>query len=96
MSLFKTEAERADKAAAAEQEWTRKFLTHPATAPVTHWEYRTQLFGTGVKLVEIQKALNVLGAQGWELVTMDVERNTRIMGSPAQTVCVFKRQTHAV
>lgn len=87
------QAEQAAQQAAEHAHWEAQYITPPATAQVPMWEYKVIFFGVGSERAHVERALNIMGSQGWELVTMDVERNQRIIGAPAQTTLVLKRQS---
>lgn len=88
------QAEQAAQQAAQQAQWDAQYLTPPARVTgLPTWEYKHVFFGTGTEHHHITRALNIMGGQGWELVTMDVERNQRIIGAPAQSTLVLKRRS---
>lgn len=58
---------------------------------MTTWEYRTVDLG-GVRERKLDRALNDLGGQGWELVSI-FGKAGNLMGGLTKAVAVFKRAT---
>lgn len=54
-----------------------------------HWEYKVVQFGDLVDLSLIQKELNRIGLDGWELVAMT--DTTTLGGGPRSIMATFKR-----
>ena len=62
----------------------------PTTPPGDTWEYRAVAVGGFNSVTEFQTALDRMGGQGWELVTV-TDKASNWLGGTDKVIAVFKR-----